>query len=243
MNENKLEENYGTLSETINELAKLGYTHDFNIKDDCIVCHNNNIELSPADFQIDKAYRFEGASDPEYQSILYAISSINFKVKGVLVNGYGISSDEASSRIVEKLNTHKLNDIFEKKINDATHKRPDGERILNASLVEINLNESIKQIISERTWAESERNAVTIFKSDTMRIVLIGLRKNAALKSHKTNGILSIQVLEGKIEFTAEHRCSQIGKGQIIALQENIIHSVIALTESFILLTIAMNKN
>ena len=106
MNENKLEENYGTLSESINELAKLGYTHDFNIKDDCIVCHNKNIELSPSDFQIDKVYRFEGASDPEYQSILYAISSIKFNVKGILVNGYGTSSDEASSRIVEKLNTH-----------------------------------------------------------------------------------------------------------------------------------------
>jgi hypothetical protein len=107
MNEQKLDENYGTLSETINELVKLGYTHDFNIKDECIVCHKKNITLSPDDFQIDKVYRFEGASDPEYQSILYAISSISYDVKGVLVNGYGISSDEASSKITENLNTHK----------------------------------------------------------------------------------------------------------------------------------------
>ena len=114
MNKKKLAENYGTLSETINKLAKLGYTHDFNIKDECIVCHKENISLSPADFQIDKVYRFEGASDPDYQSILFAISAINFGVKGVLVNGYGISSDEASSKIVEKLSTNKITQHYRK---------------------------------------------------------------------------------------------------------------------------------
>lgn len=106
MEEKKLLENYGTLSETINELIKVGYTHDFNILDNCIVCHKSNITLSPEDFQIDKVYRFEGSSDPEYQSILYAISSTKDEVKGILVNGYGISSDEATSKIIEKLNTN-----------------------------------------------------------------------------------------------------------------------------------------
>jgi hypothetical protein len=106
MKENNLPESFGTLSETINGLIKLGYTHDFNIKDECIVCHKANIALSPNDFQIDHVYRFEGDSDPEYQSILYAISSVKYGIKGVLVNGYGISSDETSSKLMEKLKTH-----------------------------------------------------------------------------------------------------------------------------------------
>ncbi len=101
-----LNENFGTMSETINGLAKLGYTHDFNIKDECIVCHQTNTSLSPNDFQIDKVYRFEGASDPDYQSILYAISSSEHNIKGILVNGYGIYSDEATSKLIEKLETN-----------------------------------------------------------------------------------------------------------------------------------------
>ena len=106
MKENHLNENFGTLSETINGLVKLGYTHDFNIKDECIVCHRTNTTLLPDDFEIDQVYRFEGDSDPEYQSILYAISSTKFDVKGTLVNGYGISSDESTTKLIEKLNTH-----------------------------------------------------------------------------------------------------------------------------------------
>lgn len=242
MDKNNLNENYRTLSEAINKLIGLGYTHDFNIKDECIVCHRTHIILSPDDFQIDQVYRFEGDSDPEYQSILYAISSTKYNVKGTLVNGYGISSDEFSSKLIEKLNTHNTKSVMENKTTDSTPQRPDGGRILNAPLVEMNLNEFIQQIKDETTWADSDRNSVTIFKSETLRIVIIGLHENAELKPHKANGVISVQVLEGKLLFIAEQQSTQLEKGQMIALHENIMHSVRALTDSFFLLTLAMNK-
>lgn len=237
-----MNESFGTLSETINGLIKLGYIHDFNIQEECLVCHQTNISLSPDDFQIDKVYRFEGASNPEDQSILYAISSAKFNIKGTLVNGYGISSDEKTSKLIEKLNTHKIQNSMENKSNDATPQRPEGNRVLNAQLVEMDLYNFIDQIKDETTWANSDRNSVTIFKSDTLRIVLMGLHENAELKTHKANGVISVQVLEGKINFITEQQSVLIEKGQMIALQENITHSVIALTESFFLLTLAMNK-
>src|SRR5690606_24173204 len=109
MDQDNLKESFGTLSETINGLIKLGYIHDFNISEECLVCHQTNITLSPNDFQIDKVYRFEGESNPEDQSILYAISSAKFDIKGVLVNGYGISSDDTTSKLIEKLETHHVN--------------------------------------------------------------------------------------------------------------------------------------
>jgi quercetin dioxygenase-like cupin family protein len=242
MKNKNLDQDFGTLSETINRLVKLGYTHDFNIMDECILCHKENITLSPDDFQIDHVYRFEGDSDPEYQSILYAISSTKFDVRGTLVNGYGTSSDEVTTKLIEKLNTHNNQNKMESKSNDETPQRPDSERLLNAPFVEMNLQEVIKQIKSETTWIDSDRNAVTLFKSETMRIVLIGLHKNAELKPHKANGVISVQVIEGNIEFTAEDQITSLEKRQMIALQENIIHSVKALTESFFLLTLAMNN-
>lgn len=36
----------------------------------------------------------------------------------------------------------------------------------------MNLNEAINQIKSETTWTDSDRNSVTLFKSETMRITL-----------------------------------------------------------------------
>lgn len=131
---------------------------------------------------------------------------------------------------------------MENKSNDATPQRPEGNRVLNAQLVEMSLYKFIDQIKNESTWIESDRNSVTIFKSETMRIVLMGLHENTELKPHKANGVISVQVLEGKIKFITDQQSSLLEKGQMVALQENIIHSVKAVTESFFLLTLAMNS-
>ena len=240
MNEDQLNECFGTLSESINALIKLGYTHDFNIHEECLVCNQTQVRLSPLDFQIDKVYRFEGASNPDDQSILYAISSPKLHIKGILVNGYGISSNVETSAMIEKLETHQTPISMENKSNDATSQRPEGNRILDAPMVEMNLYEFIDQLKNEKTWVESDRNSITIFKSETMRIVLMGLHENAEIKPHKANGVISVQVLEGKMDFTTEQKSSQIEKGQMIALHENITHSVLALTETFFVLTLAM---
>lgn len=102
-----MEESYGTLSETMNGLKREGYTLDFNLQEDTLACHKTNTFLSPDDFEIDKVYRFEGASNPDDEAILYAISSRKFNVKGLLVNGYGISANTASDALIRKLQTHR----------------------------------------------------------------------------------------------------------------------------------------
>lgn len=237
-----LNESFGTLSETINGLVKVGYTHNLNVDEDCLVCHQTNTSLSPDDFQIDKVYRFEGASDPDDEAVVYAISSAKFGIKGTLVNGYGVSFDDKPSQLVEKLVTHKeaATRIRE---NHATAQRPEGDRILDAALVEMDLNKFLTQLKSEKAWIDGDRNSVTIFKSETMRIVLLGLHEHAELKAHKANGVISVQVLEGKIEFATADRKSVLEKGQMVALQANVVHSVTALSESFFLLTLAMGGN
>ncbi|MBK5269808.1 MAG: hypothetical protein JJE22_02220, partial [Bacteroidia bacterium] len=61
------------------------------------------------------------------------------------------------------------------KSNEATALRPEGDRVLNAPLVEMDLNKFIAQLKQETTWADSDRNSITVFKSDNMTIVLIGM--------------------------------------------------------------------
>jgi hypothetical protein len=55
------------------------------------------------EFKVDKYYRFEGASNPSDAAILYAISSTDKKVKGLLVNAYGIYSEPVTDEMIRKL--------------------------------------------------------------------------------------------------------------------------------------------
>src|SRR5690606_36839406 len=100
----------------------------------------------------------------------------------------------------------------------------------------------IEKVKEEPTWQESERYSSTIFKSDAMTTVIIGLHAQAELKLHKANVTISVQVLEGKITFATEYERAEIEKGQMIALQPNITHSVVATTESFFMLTLVPDR-
>ena len=96
-------ESYNNLIEAIEGLRKQGYTEDFNLLQNCIECRARNYQIFHDEFQIDKYFRFEGQANPEDQSIIYAVSSDKYQVKGVLINGYGISSDPVTNEMLAKL--------------------------------------------------------------------------------------------------------------------------------------------
>ena len=96
---------YDTVSAAINGLKIRGYTKDFNLEENCLVCHED--KYHPEDFEIVEVYRFEGDSDPADEAVVYGIESKD-GLKGILVNGYGPSADTMSSEMAQKLNMHKL---------------------------------------------------------------------------------------------------------------------------------------
>lgn len=93
---------YDTVTDAINGLRNRGYTVDFNLAQDCIKCDKLNLALKPSDFHITEVYRFEGDSDPADEAVVYAIESTTGE-KGILVNGFGPSSDSLEDAMIAKL--------------------------------------------------------------------------------------------------------------------------------------------
>ena len=93
---------YDTLSAAVEGLRSRGYTEDFNLLPTCLECPSLALMMHPADFRIDEFYRFEGASNPDDNSIVYAISS-NQGIRGVLVDAYGVYSDSLTEEMIDKL--------------------------------------------------------------------------------------------------------------------------------------------
>ena len=99
---------YDTVTEALNDLAKRGYTTDLSInaEKECLSTNQPFAELSPDKFQIDEVHRFEGMTDPGDEMIVFAVSSLDGKIKGVVVNAFGIYSSYRSSKLVDHLNAH-----------------------------------------------------------------------------------------------------------------------------------------
>ena len=94
--------NYATLTEALDVLRRRGYTEDFNLKPTCLECAAKQVELHPNDFEITEVYRFEGATNPDDSSVLYAIAGKD-GLKGVLVDAYGMYATSVSTDMLAKL--------------------------------------------------------------------------------------------------------------------------------------------
>ena len=92
-----------TLSETIADLRKEGYTEDFNLQQHCLECRQGEYKIFADEFVIDKAFRFDDNTDPDDEAILYAVSSDKYGLKGVLVNAYGIYSEPLTDAMANRL--------------------------------------------------------------------------------------------------------------------------------------------
>ena len=99
-------ENYDTVVGAINELKQKGYTIDFNIAFDKLICSENKICLNPGDFEITEVYRFEGATNPSDEDVVYAVDSKSGKLKGVITSAFGMYADSISNEMIQKLTMH-----------------------------------------------------------------------------------------------------------------------------------------
>lgn len=89
--QDKIEER--SLVNVLNRLRKDGYKYDFKVSGQGKLCNMvNKDEFGPDQVRIVDFYRFEGESDPDDMSILYAVETSS-GLKGTISNSYGPYAD------------------------------------------------------------------------------------------------------------------------------------------------------
>ena len=114
---------------------------------------------------------------------------------------------------------------------------PITERPLDAPLLTFDIASLVAQLKGEETWHTGTRNAMTLHKGLGLRIVLIAMHANTTVPSHRADGPISVQVLEGVLTFRAEAHAVTLRAGQLLTLSAGIPHLVEAEEESAFLLT------
>ena len=94
------------LTDVIHQLEKKGYAENLTSRFDHFECRSGAFKIYPKDMTIDEVIRFENTSDPDDQSILYAISSPPQGLKGIFIESYGSYHDELSPEILQKFKDH-----------------------------------------------------------------------------------------------------------------------------------------
>jgi quercetin dioxygenase-like cupin family protein len=123
------------------------------------------------------------------------------------------------------------------KMNVATKQRPWGTRFLDAPYVITDINHALSQLMSEDGWEQTDCNGITLFKTDNLTTVLICMHPGARIGENNVDGTVTIQIIEGEVELTADEEVTTMQTGQMAMLHHEVSHSLLATEETVLLLT------
>ncbi len=122
-------------------------------------------------------------------------------------------------------------------MNEATHNRPAGTRVLDAPYVVTDINSALSQLMAEEGWEKTDCNGITLFKTDNITTVLIAMHTGSRIGENCIDGTVTMQVIEGEVELTADEEVVTLHTGQVVMLHNNVNHSLLATEETVMLLT------
>ncbi len=93
MNASPLPGSAETVSAALAQLAADGYTEDFSAASHGIHCKHCDGAHTSEGAVVERVYRFEGASNPDDEAIVLGLRCRHCTAKGVLVTGFGPSTD------------------------------------------------------------------------------------------------------------------------------------------------------
>ena len=93
---------YTSLAEAIQELKKRGFTANFEFLDQAFRDVDSGRTFKADDLTIVEHYRFEGASDPDDMSVVYAIESDD-GLKGIVADAFGLYANPDLGGFLEKV--------------------------------------------------------------------------------------------------------------------------------------------
>jgi len=128
------------------------------------------------------------------------------------------------------------------KFNEATYNRPEGDRVIDAPFLFIDIEKYHRQILEEEAWQKNDRNGITLFKSEGSTIVLTALHAGADVPENDIKGTVFIQVLEGLVALDLAGEKIELRKGNMVTLHANIKHALFATDDSLLLITTNMQN-
>jgi hypothetical protein len=100
-----------SVAQFLKQLNSEGYKESFSVtNENTLVCRDTSEAFKPDEIIIEKTYRFEGDSNPDDTSIVYAMTGKS-GTRGTLVDAYGIYSDPVIDEFIKSVPVREENEL------------------------------------------------------------------------------------------------------------------------------------
>jgi quercetin dioxygenase-like cupin family protein len=112
-------------------------------------------------------------------------------------------------------------------------------RPLAGPLLTFVLDDQLAHIRREEAYEQRGRAGRTLAKSGRFRLLLVALAEGHQIGTHQADSPLTIQVLEGEIQFRAEGNVHRLRRGELLFFGPGDAHDIRANEASALLITIS----
>ena len=100
------------------------------------------------------------------------------------------------------------------------------------------------QIIDVHLSADKlpEARTVALFKTDELEVMRLMVPAQKIVPSHHVKGDITVQCLEGEVDFTANGQTQRMKAGQLLWLAGGVEHGLTAVIDASLLVTLILRK-
>ena len=97
----------------------------------------------------------------------------------------------------------------------------------------------IASFLKNVTFNENKPSISMLLETEFSKEIQIAFKKEQIMKDHKAPFPITVQVLQGSINFGINREIKELQAGDLIYLDANIVHNLTALSQSVVRLTLS----
>lgn len=94
-------------------------------------------------------------------------------------------------------------------------------------------------ILKNLTYNEEKPAISVLFETDTTKEIRIVFRQDQLMKKHQTPYPISVEMVDGTLDFGVENQTHHLERGDLLALEGNIPHDLKATSDCVVRLTLS----
>jgi quercetin dioxygenase-like cupin family protein len=107
--------------------------------------------------------------------------------------------------------------------------------------LQFNLNDTAAKLLAEPLGSRRHRQE-TLYRHGPLTVALFLFEAGASLAPHEAEGVVTVQVLQGRLKMSAEQRTHDLPAGSLLVLAPGVKHDVQAIEASRMLLTVCLDS-
>ncbi len=93
-------------------------------------------------------------------------------------------------------------------------------------------------ILKNLTYNEEKPAISVLFETDTTKEIRIVFRQDQLMKKHQTPYPISVEMVDGTLDFGVENQTHHLERGDLLALESSVPHDLKAVTDCIVRLTL-----